>query len=181
MISLTSPHGVLQWRQLFRLYRKAFPASERKPFSMIRKMYRLGRTDIWCVQRNGKFLGLAITINSPEIILLDYFAVEDQYRGQGIGGEALAALRKAYPGKGLFVEIESPYEEGSDQALRQRRKDFYLRCGGVPMEVMVRLFGVKMELIGWDCRLDFQQYHSFYHDNYSPWAAEHILPEVYPR
>lgn len=181
MITLSKPHTPGHWWQLYRLYHAAFPASERKPISMILKMYRRGKTDIWCLQSAGRFLGLAITINSPDTILLDYFAIAQPCRGQGAGSEALAVLRKHYRGKGLFVEIESPYEDGPDQALRRRRKEFYLRSGGVPMEVMVRLFGVKMELIGWDCQMDFEGYHRFYDQNYSPWAANHITREEYPK
>ena len=36
------------------------------------------------------------------------------------------------------------------------------------------LFGVKMELMGFDCTLSYEQYHSFYRDNYGQWAADHI-------
>jgi len=31
-----------------------------------------------------------------------------------------------------------------------------------------------MELMGFDCRLTFDQYHAFYRDNYNQWAADHI-------
>jgi hypothetical protein len=44
------------------------------------------------------------------------------------------------------------------------------------MEVFAWVFGVKMELMGFGCRLSYEQYHAFYRDNYSRWAAEHIKP-----
>lgn len=42
------------------------------------------------------------------------------------------------------------------------------------MGVFVELFGVDMELLGFDCSLTFEEYHAFYRDNYSAWAAEHV-------
>lgn len=174
-MTLCKPNA-LDWLSLYRLYLAAFPASERKPFSMIRRMYRKGRTDVWCVKKDGVFSGLAITINGGDIILLDYLAVKESCRGQGIGGAVLARLREIYAGKGLFVEIESTCEEVPDLAMRRRRKAFYQRSGLQPMGTEVVLFGVKMELLGVDCHLNFEQYHSFYRDNYNQWAAEHIAP-----
>lgn len=177
-LKLISPSRLSQWIRLYRLYLSAFPASERKPFSMIRKMARRGKSDIWCLQYNGKLAGLAITINGPECVLLDYFAVSPDLRSHGIGAEALRLLRQQYTGRGLFIEIECTLDAVPDLPQRLRRKQFYLRCGAVPMDVTVLLFGVRMELLGWDCRLDFAQYQGFYRNNYNAWAADHIAPDV---
>lgn len=174
------PRGIGGWLRLYRLYRQAFPASERKPFSIMVKMYRRGKTDLWSILRGGRFVGLAITINGKNAILLDYFAVEKSCRGMGIGSAALGLLRRAYVGRGVFLEIESVWEDAPDLEQRRKRKAFYLANGMEPMNVMVRLFGVKMELLGWDCRLDFSGYRAFYRDNYSPWAAERISEEIHP-
>lgn len=180
-LTLVRPRGLARWLRLYRLYLSAFPASERKPFPMIVKMYRKGVTDIWCMERNGEFLGLAITINSDELILIDYLAVSRRCRGQGIGSAALGALRRMYAGKGVFLEIESTYEDAPNREERLRRKQFYLGCGLKELNVMAYLFGVKMELLGWDCRMDYEGYQAFYRDHYSPWAADHISRAVHPK
>ena len=57
---------------------------------------------------------------------------------------------------------------------RKRRKQFYLSNGMIPMNVFVELFGVDMELLGFDCSLTFEEYHAFYRDNYNAWAADHV-------
>lgn len=168
------------WLRIYKLYMAAFPAAERKPFSLIMKMTRKGTSDTWGLWEGNRFRGLAITINGPTEVLLDYYAISENARGKGLGSAGLALLAEQYRGRGLFVEIESPYEPGPDQALRRRRKAFYLANGLVPMKVMMRLFGVKMELLGLNCRLDLDGYKNFYRDNYGPWAAGHIDPEVYP-
>lgn len=179
-MELIRPSSPSHWLALYRLYMEAFPASERKPIYMILKTCREGRADIWCALENNRVVGLALTVLSDTVILLDYLAVVRHRRGSGIGAFILEQLQKRYAGKGLFIEIESTYADCPDHRLRLRRKGFYLRNGFAPMNVMVNLFGVQMELLGIGCRLTYQQYHTFYRDNYSPWAAEHITEAVHP-
>lgn len=151
---------------------------ERKPFSMIRRMERRGKTDVWCLSVDGRHMGLAITINGPKRVLLDYFAVDPSCRGKGIGAAALAAVRRQYDGRGLFLEIESTKVDSPERDLRLRRKRFYLRAGLREFHVDVLLFGVEMELLGFGEPLSFREYHDFYRENYSDWAAEHIRERI---
>ncbi len=176
-MQLRQPQNPLDWLRLYRLYRSAFPREERKPFTIIRRMFREGKTDVWCICREDKFCGMATTVNGRGLILLDYLAVDNQVRGQGVGSEALAMLQQRYAGCGLFVEIESTREAGPDQSQRLRRKAFYRRGGMEPLGVRADVFGVKMELMGSRCRLDFEGYRGFYEEFYSPWAAKHILED----
>lgn len=173
-IELQRPRSSRDWLRLYRLYRTAFPRAERKPFSLIRRMTKLGRTDTWCLLQKGEFVGLGITINGPERILLDYFAVEKKHRGTGIGTAALGRLMEQYQDKGFFLEIESTLEHAPNQPQRLGRKRFYLSCGLKELGVQVKLFGVNMELLGVRCALDYETYRNFYRDNYSQWAADHI-------
>lgn len=170
----------LDWLRIRLLYRRAFPITERKPFRMITSMWKKGKTDVLCFRKAGRFAGFASTINGDALILIDYLAVPKKLRGQGAGSASLAMLCEAYPGKGLFVEIESPYEEAADQAQRWRRRSFYERCGFLPSHTMADVFGVKMELLCHGCSVDFDTYHEFYCTQYSAWAGEHILPADYP-
>lgn len=172
--------GFMQWFRIYMLYRAAFPVSERKPFRMIVSMARRGKTDVWYAESEGRFAGFASTINDESIILLDYLAVDKKRRGRGEGSRILQALKENYAGRGIFVEIESPFENVPERRARLRRKSFYVANGFAPAGVMADVFGVHMELLCWKCSMDFSAYHAFYRDNYSPWAAEHILPVQYP-
>ena len=175
-IQLQKPKGWLHWARIHRLYRAAFPRAERKPFSMIRSMTQKGKTDTWCLIHDSKFVGLGITINGPELILLDYFAIKENCRGKGMGTAALKTLMNHYQDKGFFLEIESTLEDAPNKAQRQRRKRFYLSCGLEELGVQAELFTVNMEMLGVRCSLDYPQYRNFYRDNYSQWAADHIFP-----
>ena len=159
---------------IFALYRSAFPPSERKPFSTIVKMARRGQADLWTFRRGGRFAGFAATVNGEKLVLLDYFAVKDDLRGQGLGSTALKKLMTHYENRGFFVEIESTFEDAQNLTQRQRRKEFYVNCGMEPMGTEADVFGVRMELLGIRCHVDFEDYRNFYRIYYSPWVAEHI-------
>ena len=175
MTELRRPANYFHWLQLYQLYLRAFPRWERKPFGIIMKMYRGGRADVWRIIHEGRFAGFATTVNGDELILLDYLAIDRRRRGQGIGSAAMGELQRLYADKGFFVEIESTREDAPNRAERGRRKRFYEAAGMEAMEVYVEIFGVKMELLGSRCRLDFEGYRNFYRDHYSPRAAEHLM------
>lgn len=170
----------LHWYRLYRLYCEAFPSYERKPFSLIRSMQRKGKSDVWYFEKEGSFAGLVFTINSNNVILIDYLAIDANKRGEGIGSEIITQLRDYYPDKGIFVEIESVFDKCENIDERMRRKQFYLNNDMIPMKVMVVLFGVEMELLGFNCCLTYDEYYSFYKDNYGDFAAKNIKKAVYP-
>lgn len=173
-LTLRAPTTWLDWLRLRLLYRQAFPRYERKPFAIIRKMHQEGRTDVWLAEQDGRFAGLAATINGGDTILLDYFAVSPKLRGQGIGSAFLRTLLDKHAGKGLFVEIEAA-DRDDPTGEKARRKQFYLRNGLTEMHVIAILFGVQMELLGRDCDLDFDGYREFYRTHYNSWATEHVI------
>lgn len=173
--------SLLHWSQIYRLYCTAFPSYERKPFSVIRSMQKKGKSDVWYFEQNKKFAGLVTTINSDDVILIDYFAVSPESRGRGIGSEIIVQLKDYYSGKGIFVEIESVFEECENPKERLRRKQFYINNGLLPMKVMVILFGVKMELMGINCTMTYDEYYAFYRDNYGEFAANNIRESSYPQ
>jgi len=170
----------MHWYRLYRLYCEAFPAFERKPFSLIRSMQKKGKSDVWYFEKEGIFAGLVFTINSEDVILVDYLAIAPNRRGEGIGSKIIAQLCQHYANKGIFVEIESVFDICDNLQERLRRKQFYLRNGMIPMKMMVVLFGVEMELLGINCQLTYDEYYSFYKDNYGDFAAKNIRPAVYP-
>ena len=175
-MNFRKPNNIFEYIKLFSLYQRAFPISEKKPISMILKMQKCGATDIWYFEENGKFLGLAITINSPELILVDYFAVNEKLRARGYGSAMLKSLISHYSGKGVFLEIERPYKWAKNYAERIRRRDFYLsKVGLVPLETYACLFGVDMELLGTEgVKLSYEEYRNFYLNNYGKFAYDNI-------
>ncbi len=163
-----------EWRLLEKLYTEAFPDNERKPFGMIREKHRENRTDVWVIEDGGEFSGLAITMNSDELVLLDYYAVSAEKRGNGLGSAALRALYEKYRGKKFFLEVESIAVPADNMEERRRRKQFYLNNGMRELGVYARLFGVEFELLGHDCKVSFEEYFSLYDDIYGSYASKFL-------
>ena len=175
MINFFTPTRHCEYARFKRLYKSAFPRCERKPFSMIKKMHKGGTTDIWYFEREGEFLGLATTVNREDFVLIDYFAVSEEHRGQGNGTEMLRSLIDHYSPRGVFLEIEKPYKDGADYLTKLKRKEFYLGAGLCELGVSVSLFGVDMELMGTGLSLSFEEYRDFYLDRISSYAPRALF------
>ena len=110
--------------------------------------------------------------------LLDYFAIVKKFRAQGVGTAFLSEVVKKYEGQGIFCEIESTMDsEVTDMENRLRRKRFYLAGGMEETGIEVYLFGVRMELLTYNCEIDFDSYKKFYKDSYGK-AAEINVQKV---
>lgn len=46
------------------------------------------------------------------------------------------------------------------------------------LNVYAKVFGVEMELMGWNCRMDFNAYQSFYKKHYSEFASKNLVEIV---
>lgn len=148
---------------LRRLYRRSFPYSEKKPFSMIIRKKSEGKAEILAaVNESDEFCGLMITAFDDEYVLLDYFAVEPDKRGGGIGSELLEKLRERYAGKKIFLEIERVESKQGNREQKQRRKRFYKRCGLTETGLYTDLAGVEMEILSFGCEMSFVHYYRFY-------------------
>ena len=54
-MNMKKPSSPLHWLRIYKLYLQAFPRYERKPFAVIRSMYKKGSTDIWYFEKDGRF------------------------------------------------------------------------------------------------------------------------------
>lgn len=118
--------------------------------------------EILTVSNDNRFAGLVITVLYQNLLLVDYFAISPEARGQGIGSQALKAICERYQDKQLFLEIEKPKEDAENQAQRLQRKRFYLRNGFTECGVDTLLFGIEMELLCYGCSIHPEDYLALY-------------------
>ena len=164
-----------QMKDLKRLYRDAFPADERKPFWLIRKKQREGITEILgLVNEENRLVGEIITIAWQDLLLVDYFAISEDVRGQGCGAQALRLLWERYKGRRILLEIETPELPCENSRERVRRKRFYQSCGMQGMDYHVGLFGVEMEIMTYRCKVSFDEYHGIFTGVYGKRFARKI-------
>lgn len=154
-----------------RLYKSAFPLAERKPFQMLMRLKKLGKAELLAAKNEaGEFCGMMITAIDGNYVLLDYFAVEPEKRGGGIGSQMLDRLRERYTGKKIFLEIERVESNQGDAVQKRRRKNFYIRSQMTETGVFSRLAGIEMEVLSAGCLITAEEYfavHNRYEGLYS--------------
>lgn len=158
------------------LYLDAFPKEERKPYEIMEQKQQEGKMQIWAIiQETSKseidFCGLAITILSEDIVLLDYFAICPNQRGKGMGSKALEVIKEMYAKYNLILEIESTSEKKlslseEEKHIRKRRKKFYYQNGIKEIGLEVVLYGVPMEVLSTGRKIGFKEYLCLYTDTF---------------
>lgn len=146
-----------------KLYYKAFPKDELKPFDLILQKQKEGSVEILAIENDSVFVGLAITAIYKNLVLLDYFAIEEKFRNRKFGTRAFNLIKDRYSDKKFFLEIENPEKlECENKLERLRRRNFYLKNGVVELPYLVDLLGVEMKILANTDDLSYDEYLSVY-------------------
>ncbi|MCD8346383.1 MAG: GNAT family N-acetyltransferase [Lachnospiraceae bacterium] len=153
--------GSLDKKFILDLYQKTFPLKGRQEFSLIERRTAMGEMEILLIREERKPIGFAILAYGEKLILLDYFAISERYRGQNLGSAALELIRELYDDRQFFLE-NAESEDGS--------KFFFLRNGFFETGIHVEQGGDCLELLSTQPRLNFEEceqvYRSLFGTNY---------------
>lgn len=113
---------------------KDFPACEVKPWTKIEQFVKEGLYEMFGMWEGDILLayGFVAADVHKKHMLMDYFAVNEDYRGKGHGQYFLAHLWEIYPkAQGMVFEVEDVEEAENEQEkiLRERRIRFYEKAG----------------------------------------------------
>ncbi len=140
------------------LYRRAFPACERKSWNSLERLQKERKAELLAVAEGDDLRGVLIMLPGPGLVLGDFLAIFPNKRNGGTGTAVLEALRERYAGTPICLEIEDPEEPGAPNAeLRRRRRNFYLRNGIVPIAKM-HIYDTDMELLATDASVTYEAY-----------------------
>ncbi|MDO4281207.1 MAG: GNAT family N-acetyltransferase [Peptococcaceae bacterium] len=122
-----------------------FPRMELKPLKAMLRMQADGCYDVWGYYSDaGELLAYACVCNVSTPVLLDYLAVVENHRGEGLGSIFLGALmsdKSLYPAMMLEIEAVSAAEDAADREKRARRLRFYEKLGFVLTRTEAHVFG----------------------------------------
>ena len=157
-----------------KVYLESFPKSERKPFGMMKYKARQGTMELLVITEKKQPVGFAITVLYQDLVLLDYFAIEQKFQGQNYGSGALKLLKERYPDKKFLLEIELPDDHAPNREARIRRKRFYLKNGMKETGLSVSVFGIPMEVLTDGKPVTYEEYHRLYQDSIGAFFARKV-------
>lgn len=93
--------------------------------------------------------GFFVRIPSADIALLDYYAILEEYRSQGVGSLFLAQMKEYYEDlRGILLETEDFDTAATDEerAIRRKRDAFYIKNGALRTSTNTTVFGVDFQI-----------------------------------
>lgn len=128
-------------KEIQNIYEKSFPQSERFDFDILKKCNKEPNVNLNCILQNNIPVGMQFTVEIPNnITYLMYFAIDEKYRNQNIGSEALRDLVASK--EKVMLLIEKPVNE-----FQERRKRFYLRNGFYSTGIFIEDADIKYEVL----------------------------------
>lgn len=141
------------------LYKNAFPAVEKKPFSLIEQLTAAGKAVMYAFEDNDIFLGMAVLLKSDNVLLLDYFAIASNERNKGLGGKALSLIKDLAENRKLILEIERDDVLAKNAEERRRRKAFYMKNGIKETGIFAKVYHTDFEILGYNGTVTFDEYY----------------------
>jgi len=118
---------------LVRVYEASLAAGERKSGAALRAMLARPEYVFLAAMNEGRVIGFAIAIAliGSDAALLEYMAVDAEFRGRGVGAALFGAVAEwqKIAGRFVLVEVDSEHEDSAEREQRARRKAFYRRAG----------------------------------------------------
>jgi GNAT superfamily N-acetyltransferase len=140
-----------QVEALYRIrLKKDFDRRELRPLASLRRSWEHGAYDCYGLYDGGALLGYAFFVRLGKNALLDYLAIAEEHRDEGLGTVFLQMLASCLADADCAVcEVEDP-ERAQDEETRvqrERRLRFYLRSGYRKTELTSRVFGVDYRIL----------------------------------
>lgn len=148
------------------LYHRAFPPNEQRAFDDMLSDTS-GICELLSLHKDGQTVGFACILTCIGISHIIYFAIEESLRGQGLGGEALALFHAHCAPRRVIVDIERCGEAYPDNAMRSRRKDFYLRAGYQENPVFYRWQQEDYEVLSYGGSITHEEFCDFWDAAYA--------------
>lgn len=156
------------------LFLSAFPPEERPPFFFLKARMKRN-VDWWSIYRDGDWAGFFYVIYEHNLIYVSFFAIDPSVRGKGCGTEAMKQLIGQYRGKRVFLAIEPVDPRAENYQERVNRKNFYKRCGLVPLGKSIQEGSMIYELLGTGGNVEAAEYTSLM-KRWLGWPVKYFVP-----
>lgn len=114
------------------IYTDSFEDSARQPLNAIRSRVSSGKEKLLIGIIGNKVISFALLwrLKGSGFVLLDYFAVKDEFRNRSIGSKFMKFISSSLVPRSekLIIEVDDP-RLGRNRREKERRVLFYKRCG----------------------------------------------------
>lgn len=149
-----------------RLYLRAFADNARVSLERFWDAKEVEKELYALYNKDGEFCGFMQLLTLRRLTHILYFAIEEQKRGAGLGGEALSLLLRKKPGNVLLADIELPLADAKNYTQRRLRKQFYLNNGFAATEIRYAWRGEEYEILsagGSVTKEEFDRFWQYFH------------------
>jgi ribosomal protein S18 acetylase RimI-like enzyme len=101
--------------------------------------YSIYDSEIW--------IGFIYLIFKNNLLLIQYFAIDNNNRSRGYGGEVIEKIKEMYPGYRIILGIEKYEEKAKNNEQRIKRKRFYEKHGFKESGYIVKQYNVLNEML----------------------------------
>ena len=154
---------IKNFKEIKKLYKHAFPRSERVPFFLIKRFSKRRDISLTAFYDGGTFCGFSYSVESDTLFLVLYLAVSEAVRGQGYGGKILTYLKDSHPDKTVVLHIEPLDESAPNIEERKRRLNFYLKNGFINTGHFVEEVGGRFLILSQKPDVDFWEYSQIFY------------------
>ena len=118
------------------VYLNSIPRNERQTIDIVKERVAAKNEHLLIGSLSGEVVCMALVwpLENSDFILLDYMAVKEKYRKQGIGTSLIKSILSKYctNNSSIIVEVEDPKE--ADKESRSKRVAFYRSNGAKELE-----------------------------------------------
>ncbi|MCL2400586.1 MAG: GNAT family N-acetyltransferase [Defluviitaleaceae bacterium] len=111
------------------LYYSAFPRQEQVALGFLIGQTKKDTVKFDAFYDGDTFVGLTYTISFKDITYLWYLATQPNLRSKGYGSQIMRHLHETYPDKRIVLNLDVQDETATDNEIRKKRKDFYIKNG----------------------------------------------------
>jgi GNAT superfamily N-acetyltransferase len=136
-----------EYKKVKSLYYNAFPVHERTPLFILLRKRKLKNVTFYCIYNCQEWIGFIYLIHNKNLLLIQYFAIKENFRSKGYGEEVISKIKKMYNWYRIILGIEKNDSKSKNNEQRIKRKKFYQKCGfresgyfvkqHIPMELLI--------------------------------------------
>lgn len=159
---------------VYQLFEKSFIPAELRPYEFFCSLFDNHELKIYSQEQDGHIEGALIIWEFDSFVYVENFAVDENLRGRGIGGNLLEELKLLYPQYPIILEVDEPKDE-----ISRRRIGFYQRhqwmwnpYSYIQPQLRENVDDVRLFLMSYPYAIDEKQFHQI---------KDNLLTRVYKR